>query len=164
MFVINLVLLSIKLLLITLEFFYKNHVLGATPTMLDDNGDDKESNGNDIESAEKSEDGIAYTANPMLENQTEGDNEESKPLLEKSVKRMQGQLSSLEVELSTVRAETGSKVEGVETKVGEETRLLRSQMSTLEQDNSALKEDTNLLKEENNLLKSRLETLERKIT
>jgi hypothetical protein len=182
MFVINLILLSIKLLLIALEFFYKNHILGAIPTVLDDNGDDKEKNGNDVESAEKSEDGMTYTANPMLENQTEGDNEESKPLLEKSVKRMQGQLSSLEVELSTVRAETGSKVEGVETKVGEETRLLRSQMSTLEeehseetrllrsqmstleQDNSALKEDTNLLKEENSAFKSRLETLERKIT
>jgi hypothetical protein len=164
MFVINLILLSIKLLLITLEFFYKNHILGAIPTVLDDNGDDKEKNGNDVESAEKSEDGMTYTANPMLENQTEGDNEESKPLLEKSVKRMQGQLSSLEVELSTVRAETGSKVEGVETKVGEETRLLRSQMSTLEQDNSALKEDTNLLKEENSVFKARLETLERKMT
>ena len=34
MFIINLILLSIKLLFITLEFFYKNHVLRSAPTVL----------------------------------------------------------------------------------------------------------------------------------
>jgi predicted nucleic acid-binding Zn-ribbon protein len=170
MFVINLILLSIKLLLITLEFFYKNHVLGATPTVLDDSGDDKGSNNaHDVESAENSQ--IFYQENPMLQNGSIPDDDESKPLLEKSVKRIQGQVGNLEVEMAKVRAETGSmetkvkgvetkvegvetKVEGVETKVDEETRLLRSQM---EQENSALKE-------ENSAIKARLETLERKVT
>jgi hypothetical protein len=166
MFIINLILLSIKLLLITLEFFYKNHVLGATPTVLDDSGDDKgSSNAHDVESAENSQ--IFYQENPMLQNGPIPDDDESKPLLEKSVKRIQGQVGNLEVEMGKMRAETGSmetKVEGVETKVegvDEETRLLRSQM---EQDNSALKEETNLLKEENIAIKARLETLERKVT
>ena len=36
MFIINLILLSIKLLIITLEFFYKNHVLRSAPTVLSD--------------------------------------------------------------------------------------------------------------------------------
>jgi alpha-tubulin suppressor-like RCC1 family protein len=166
MFIINLILLSIKLLLITLEFFYKNHVLGATPTVLDDSGDDKgSSNTHDVESADNSE--IFYQENPMLHNDPIPVDEENKPLLEKSVKRMQGKLSSLELEMSTVKAETDSmetKVEGVETKVAgvetkvegvdEETRLLKSQM---ERENSALKE-------ENSAFKARLETLERKIT
>ncbi len=173
MFIINLILLSIKLLLITLEFFYKNHVLGATPTVLDDSGDDKgSSNTHDVESADNSE--IFYQENPMMHNDPIPVDEENKPLLEKSVKRMQGKLSSLELEMSTVKAETDSmetKVEGVETKVAgvetkvagvetkvegvdEETRLLKSQM---ERENSALKE-------ENSAFKARLETLERKVT
>jgi alpha-tubulin suppressor-like RCC1 family protein len=156
MFIINLILLSIKLLLITLEFFYKNHVLGATPTVLDDSGDDKgSSDAHDIESADTDNSQIFYQENPMLHG-TIPDNDESKPLL-----RIQEQLDNLGVELGKVRAGTESmetKVEGVD----EETRLLRSQMGALEQDNSALKEETNLLKEENSAFKARLETLERK--
>ena len=66
---INLALLSIKFLLITLEFFYKNHILGATPTVLD--GD----NGTDIESAESSEDVVTCAVNPILEMQAKAGNE-----------------------------------------------------------------------------------------
>ena len=169
MFIINLILLSIKLLLITLEFFYKNHVLWSAPTVLSDSNTYGENDANDVESA-KEENGIVYTSNPMMESGPKPDDEENKPLLGLTVKRMQGQLGDLELEMSTVRAETDSietkvegvetKVEGVETKVDEETRLLRSQM---EQDNSALKEETNLLKEENSAFKARLETLERMV-
>ena len=148
MFIINLILLSIKLLLITLEFFYKNHVLRSAPTVLSDSHTHGEGDANDVESA-KEENGIVYTSNPMMESDPKPDDEENKPLLGLTVKRIQGQLGNLELEMSTVRAET----EGIETKVegvDEETRLLRSQIGTLEQDNSSFK--------------ARLETLERMVT
>jgi FtsZ-binding cell division protein ZapB len=179
MFIINSILMSIKLLLITIEFFYKNHVLRSAPTVLSDSDPYGEKDANDVESTPGTleENGIVYTSNPMMESRPKPDDEENKPLLGLTVKRMQGQLGDLELEMSTVRAETDSmetKVEGVETKVegmetkvegvDEETRLLRSQIGTLEQDNSALKEETNLLKEDNNAFKERLETLERMVT
>ena len=154
----NSILLSIKLLLITLEFFYKNHVLRSAPTVLAI-----------VTPTAKIPTTLSplvtqkyFTSNPLMEMVRFCD-EENKPLLERSLRRIQGQLGDLELEMSTVRAETDSmetKVEGVD----EETRLLRSQIGTLEQDNSALKEETNLLKEDNNAIKERLETLERMVT
>ena len=49
-----------------------------------------------------------YTSNPMMmmESGPKPDDEENKPLLEKSLKRIQRQLDDLELEMSTVRAET----------------------------------------------------------
>ena len=78
--------------------------------------------------------------NPIFEMQAKAETEETKPLLER-IKEVE---SNMEEEGRVVRA----KVECVETKVNEDTRLLRSQMSTLEEDNSAFK--------------ARLETLESK--
>ena len=141
-FIVNIVLLSIKLSLITMEFFYKNHVLGVTPTVLDNNNNGKDANdAHDVESG-KEEHQIEYTLNPLMANGRKPDDEESKPLLEKSVKHIQAKVGDLEIEMSTVRTETNSKVNEVETKVsGVETKVneVETKMSLLEQENSALK-------------------------
>jgi hypothetical protein len=165
MFVINLVLLSIKLLLITLEFFYKNHILGATPTVLDDNGEQKirhKRNNGDIELGVVARSSVFVGVNPLHEDSippaedVEEESKESQPLLQ----RMKKVESIIEEEGRAVRAKVEcveTKVESVETKMGEDTRLLRSHMSNLEQDNSTLRE-------ENKAFKSRLDTLERKLS
>ena len=93
--------------------------------------------------------------NPLYEDpippaeDVEEESKESQPLLQ----RMKKVESIIEEEGRAVRA----KVESVETKMGEDTRLLRSHMSNLEQDNSTLRE-------ENKAFKSRLDTLERKLS
>ena len=134
-FIVNIVLLSIKLSLITMEFFYKNHVLGVTPTVLDNNNNGKDANdAHDVESG-KEERQIEYTLNPLIANGRKPVDEESKPLLEKSVEHIQAKVDDLEIEMSTARTDTDSKVTEVESKVsGVETKI-----SLLEQENSALK-------------------------
>ena len=123
-FIVNIVLLSIKLSLITMEFFYKNHVLGVTPTVLDNNNNGKDANdAHDVESG-KEERQIEYTLNPLMANGRKPDNEESKPLLEKSVEHIQAKVDDLEIEMSTARTDTDSKVTEVESKVsGVETKI-----------------------------------------
>ena len=141
-FIVNIVLVSIKLVLITMEFFYKNHVLGVTPTVLDNKNNGKEANdANDVESGNE-EKQIVYTLNPLMANGRKPDDEESKPLLEMSVKHIQAKVDDLEMEMSTARTETDSKVNEVDTKVsGVETKVsgVETKISLLEQENSALK-------------------------
>ena len=76
----------------------------------------------------------------MMENDVDKEEQESSHLLlATTLKRMQAQLSHLELEMSTMKAETENietkmetKMDTIITDVGEETNLLRSQVETLE--------------------------------
>jgi len=168
MFIVNLILLATKLALITLEFVYKNHVLRSAPTMLSESNTYSENDVNDVESA-KGVNGIVYISNPMMESGSKPDDEENKPLLEKSLKGIRRQLGDLELEMSTVRAETGSmegKVEGVETKMDNvETKVdnVETKVEGVETkvDNVETKVDS--VNEETHLLKSQISALEQEI-
>ena len=131
-FIVNLILLSLKLLLITVDFFYKTKVLRTAPTSLEKGGKHFENDACDVESADASNGEIVYQSNPMMENDVDKEEQESShPLLATTLKRMQAQLSHLELEMSTMKAET-ENIETVVTDVGEETNLLRSQVESLE--------------------------------
>merc|ERR1711998_489350 len=76
MFVLNILLLGIKVILIMVEFIYKNSKLGEAPTSLD-----KVDAGGDVElGSAESENGIVYQHNPMMEESRSG---ETVPLLQR---------------------------------------------------------------------------------
>ena len=77
MFVLNILLLGIKVILIMLEFGYKNSKLGEAPTSLDMNDEQ----GGDVElgtANTANEDQIVYQHNPMIE---QSRSEDTVPLL-----------------------------------------------------------------------------------
>ena len=132
MFIVNLILLAIKLALITLEFFYKNHVLGSATTALDEPENTKEQS-NNKDAGEESDDGVELGCisgqqnrssvfvgvNPLHEDPLDDVEDieiESQPLL----RRMKKMESTVEQEGRAVRAKVDNvetKVDNVETKV-----------------------------------------------
>ena len=116
MFVLNILLLGIKVILIFVEFGYKNSKLGEAPTSLDKN-DEK---GGDMElgTAESTnEDQIIYHHNPMMD---ESRSEDTVPLLRR--------VDNVEHETKSVKAKTES-IEAKTDRMEEKFKLALEEMN-----------------------------------
>ena len=117
MFVLNILLLGIKVILIMLEFIYKNSKLGEAPTSVDKVDEDVRQH-RDVELGSvhpENEDEIVYQHNPMIQ---QSHSEDTVPLLQR-VDRVEHRTESIEVETRSVKAKTESieaKTESIEAK------------------------------------------------
>ena len=119
MFVLNILLLGIKVILIMLEFIYKNSKLGGAPTSLDKVDVDVRQGG-DVEFASvhpEDKDEIIYHHNPMLE---ESRLEDTVPLLRR--------VDNVEQETKSVRADLESKTESIEADMKAKTESIEADM------------------------------------
>ena len=117
MFVLNILLLGIKVILIMVEFIYKNSKLGEAPTSLDKVDADVRQDG-DVELGSvhpEDEDEIVYQHNPMME---ESRSEDTVPLLRR-VDNVEHRTESIEAKTESIEAKTESieaKTESIEAK------------------------------------------------
>ena len=93
MFVLNIILLGIKVILIVVEFGYKNSKLGEAPTSLDK--DDEQAGDVELGTVHpENEDEIVYHHNPMIQ---QSHSEDTVPLLQR-VDNVEHRTESIEVE------------------------------------------------------------------
>ena len=118
MFVLNILLLGIKVILIMVEFIYKNSKLGEAPTSLDK----VDGQGRDVElGSAESANGIVYQHNPMME---ESRSEDTVPLLRR--------VDNVEQETKSVRAKTES-IEAKTESIEAETKSVRAKTDRMEE-------------------------------
>merc|ERR1711988_476864 len=126
MFVLNIILLGIKVILIMVEFRYKSSKLGEAPTSLNKVDEDVRQDG-DVEFGSvhpEDEDEIVYHHNPMLE---ESRSKDTVPLLRR-VDKVEHRTESIEAETKSVRADLEAKTECIEADVKAKTERMEEKI------------------------------------